>query len=397
MGPPMFEVVELDLSGQWHTPTLGEIAELLVFYDRVDLKAPLMRIYDLLPDDPSDMAFLRTLIEEGRVTLALDQLPLGEVAHELGLIDWIGPTNPEGVRDVFRSAYPTVRPPPSRMRGRSDEVSGKAWINDWERIMARTYDPYQTVEDYPERLIDHAAKRMPLIAEPQFLAAALEAFGDGEPVDMRKALASVRAYGAGFEGRDLVGLKIDGRYGGSQMLEFISQADALLTAVESPSLDTYTGPDFDRWTRRLVAGSAKKAGVREDLDAFRISVAARSSVATAIDTGTRRFQDIEELIEAREPLAKVVRNRPTDQTITEAYFEAVTNQSWINSGLGKVVRFSFFSGLGVVTGALLTPVVGAAVGISLNGLDSFVLDKIIKGNACSTFVNEKLKPFASQA
>lgn len=34
----MFEVVELDLSGQWHTPTLGEIAELLVFYDRVDLK-----------------------------------------------------------------------------------------------------------------------------------------------------------------------------------------------------------------------------------------------------------------------------------------------------------------------------------------------------------------------
>lgn len=181
------------------------------------------------------------------------------------------------------------------------------------------------------------------------------------------------------------------------MLEFLSQADVLLDNVNGhEGVDDCTFPAFDRWTRLLLAGSLRRVGVRDELEAFQTSVLGASSVASTVDRAARSFREIEPLLAAREPLARTVRGRPPDKSLTQAYFAEIQKTSWIRHGPGKAVRFSVIAGAGLATGLLLSPVGGAAVGVAVNALDSFVLDKIIKGNACRSFVEGELRPFVSR-
>lgn len=80
----MFDIVRLDLARQWFTPSLATVAELLVFYDVVSIRAPWGRLDDLVQVPADDMRLFRRLVDDGRIILELDQMPLGEVAYELG-------------------------------------------------------------------------------------------------------------------------------------------------------------------------------------------------------------------------------------------------------------------------------------------------------------------------
>ncbi len=384
----MFEVVELDLSGQWHTPTIGEIAELLVFYDKVSIRAPLARLIDLMPDDLDSMSFLRALVESGRISFFIDQFPLGEIAQELGLLDsgW-GRSEPDQLRERIRRDYPQVRTPPYR---RSND---RPWVAEWERIMARTYDPFQVEKGYPDSLIDRAVQRMATITEPAFLTTALDAFGSDMDAAMHQALTNVQTYETRFEGRDLIGLKIDVSGGGANLLQFLSQSNALIEGFNSGDRDTYSSASFDNWTRRFAVGAAQRLGVREDLDGFRKLVTTQSSVAQVIDAGAKRFRDIEALLEAREPLGAIVRGRAADESITEAYFKEISAKTWANSGNGKIVRVGFWAAVAVGSSFALTPAGGAIVGVVGAAVDGYVVDRIFKGNAGRTFIDDKLKPF----
>lgn len=393
----MFDVVDLNLAGQWHTPSLGELAELLIFYDRVHIRAPLGRIGDLAPKALDDMAYFRELVEGRRIIVTIDQLPLGEVAWELGLFE-----NPlgmrastRGARQRLREAFPPDRPAPLTPRHYADKAYGLAWSAEWERLMEKAWEPVQTQPDYFDSLIANAEAKMKLIAEPGFLGAALEAFGATASPTMQALLSNVRPVRRRFEGHPITGLKAPGVGTSAEMFEFLSQADVLLDTIDGrEGRDAYTSPDFDRWSRQLVAGSLKRVGVREDISAFQTSVLGRSTIAATIDSEARRFRDIAPLLDKREPFAKAVRNRPVDESLVKAYFEEIQNTSWLTHGPGKVVRFSLFT----AAGAALTPITGPgglAAGAALGAIDAFVVDKLIKGNACRAFVEGTLAPFVA--
>jgi hypothetical protein len=152
----MFDQVELNLAGQWYTPTLGEIAELLVFYDRLHLTTPLGRLGDLLPWAVDDLRLFRELVEQNRIRITIDQLPLGEVAWEMGLFQtrFGDRADPSEARERMREAYPQVKPPPGKGMLTDDSPGGRAraeaWQEEWEKIAARSWDRLRTEQGFDQ-------------------------------------------------------------------------------------------------------------------------------------------------------------------------------------------------------------------------------------------------------
>lgn len=391
----MFDVVELNLSGLWHTPTLGELGELLVFYDRVHIRAPLGRLGDLLPADLDDLIFFRELVEARRIIVTIDQLPLGEVAWELGLFEnFLGVrASPRGARARMMDAYPEDLPAPRR---RGDAAAQAAWAAEWERLISKVWESSRNRADYLDGLIANARRKTALIAEPSFLTAALAAFGQGEDPETQAMLRTIEPRQARFEGQPITGFKSPGIYSAAMLLEFLSQADVLLDTVDGQAgRDAYTSPKFDRWSRSLVAGAVERLGVGRDIDAFQTSVLGTSSISGVIDAGERRFRDLAGLLDKREPFAKAVRNQPVDQSLVTSYFKEIENASWFTHGPGKIVRFSVFSAAGLALAPITGPA-GPAAGVALGAIDAFVVDKLVKGNACRAFVDQTLKPFVAK-
>ena len=395
----MFDQVELNLAGQWYTPTLGEIAELLVFYDRVHLIAPLGRLGGLVPWELDDLRLLRELVERNRIHVTIDQLPLGEVAWEMGLFQnpFGDRADPSEARDRMQEAYPQVKTPPSKGMVTIDSVQGRAraaaWQEEWEKIAARSWDRLRTESNYLDAVIANARRKLSLITEPGFLDEAFKSYG-GESASTLAMLANIKPIDLEFEGQAVRGFESPQMGASAALYEFLSQADWMIDTIDChPEHDSYTSADYDRWTQDLVATSLRRAGAREDVNSLQTAILGSSSVAKAIDSGRRRFVEIEPLLEAREPFAKAVRNRKADQSLAEAYFEELNHTSWITHGPGRILRFSAFTGVAVVAGLTLTPLTGAAVGASLNSFDYFVLDRILKSNACRKFVEGPLQTF----
>lgn len=394
----MFDLVRLNLAGQWHTPSLGELAELLVFYDQVEVRAPVARLGELVPRDIDEARFFRELVEQRKITILIDQTPLGEVALEMGLFgDQLGNrVDPNETRLRLREAYRESSPPLTHLVDANAQYA-RAWVGEWDRIMSMAVNPVTRDADYVDKLIANAEHKLALVSDPNFLSTALAAFATEFGRDTRRMLLDMTTREAEFDGRPVVGFNTKWFATSATMLEFLSQADILLDNIDGQEgIDDFTFPAFDRWTGQLIAGSLTRVGVRDELDAFQTSVLGASTIAAAIDRNARSFLDIKQLLVAREPFAKAVRGRPVDTSLTEAYFEEIQKTSWITQGPGKVVRFSLFSGASILSGALLTPIVGTAVGLGLGLLDSFVVDRLVKGNACRSFVEEGLQPFVDK-
>lgn len=393
----VFDVVSFDISRNWHTPTLGELAELLVFYDHVDLRIPVSRLHTLVPYDLPGMAFFRQLVQSRRLRITIDQLPLGEVALDLGLISGrFGPADPAGALERFAQAYPQrIEPPLNLSLLSSMSKADKAtWVGDWDVMIGRCHVLGRGGAAEFDGLLDNARQKMDLISDPAFLSVALRAYGELQSKRMAGLLSAAQVSEIEVFGRTFKRLDADGETS-ADLLEFLSQADMLLDAVQgADKTDNYTVPAVDQWAQAVLRASWDRTPVRADLEGFRTTVTGGSNISTAIDTEIRQFHELEELLDAREPFAKAIRDRAPDASLAQAYFEEVSNKSWINSGPGKLIRFTFFSGAGLAVGAALSPLAGGLVGLGLGALDNFVVDSLLKGNACRTFVEDKLKPFA---
>lgn len=390
----MFDVITLDMARLWHTPSLGELAELLLFYDRVDIRTPYGRLGQLIPRDADNGEVFLRLIDRGKIRVAIDQLPLGEVALELGLMSSaMGAMEAANARARFAAAYPDAVSPPSFMQLSSMDAETRRLLRQWELLMERVERPTSDPA-YLDRVIENACAKLTLIADPAFLPDALAAYTGPQSASMRAAFNNTVTRPVEIEGQPTMALDISGPGAPAKMLAFLSQADALLDSIRSDSRDdAYASPDVDKWTHGFVEQRLRAAGPRQQIEAFQTAVLGGSGVAQAVDANARAFRDVEKLLESREPFARAVRGRPIETSLIQAYFDEIKNVSWFAHGTGKVVRYSAFTGASLAAGALLTPLGGAATGAALGALDYFVIDNLVKGNACRAFVEGPLTTF----
>jgi hypothetical protein len=81
----------------------------------------------------------------------------------------------------------------------------------------------------------------------------------------------------------------------------------------------------------------------------------------------------------------------SDRNLIKDYHLEVTKESFVDKLPAKSVRFSFFTGLGIASDALITGGLGTAVGISAGALDCFYLDKLISGWKPNQFIEQDVK------
>lgn len=389
----MLDLIRLDLARQWFTPSLATVGELLVFYDVVSIRAPWGRLDELVQVAADDMRLFRRLVDDGRIILELDQMPLAEVAYELGLFQ-----NGMNLRSSADEAEQSIRDAfgVSPIAGYNPHLDGgdeaRRFHADWLAVVSKVHNPGLR-PGHARTLVDRAIDRMNMIADPAFIDVALPAYGGASTAGIRQILTDVTPAEFEIGGRQVRGFDAP-RFGASaELLEFLSQADELIDLMSGATRDNFTTPWFEEWTHAVANEAIGRVGIGADIDAFTTSVLGRSGVASAISSGAKRFRDIEELLEKREPFAKAIRGRDDDTSLAKAYFEEIGNVSWLTHGTGRGVRFTAFAAAAAVAGLALTPVAGVAVATGLSAMDYFILDALFKGNRCRTFVEGDVAKF----
>jgi hypothetical protein len=108
------------------------------------------------------------------------------------------------------------------------------------------------------------------------------------------------------------------------------------------------------------------------------------TVAEAVDSGERSFQDFLKLLDKSDRFRSWLKSANPDEGLTREYLKAVTSQDWIQTTKPKTLRY-----LLALAADAVSPVAGFAAGFA----DTFLVEKLLSGWRPSHFVNDRLVPF----
>jgi len=117
------------------------------------------------------------------------------------------------------------------------------------------------------------------------------------------------------------------------------------------------------------------------------------AIAQAINSKRRTFEDLLKVLEKSKKFKVWLKDQKPDKKLIKEYHRAVTEGSWVDDLPVKQIRWSMFTGFGIVLDALAPSGVATAVGLASGLANSFLLDKIIKGWQPNQFVNSELREF----
>lgn len=104
----MFESVKVDIANQWFDLSPGRLAELLVFYDKIELISPAVPLNDLVKELSFEEAkFLSELCRTDRLNLTLNPFPYGEIAIDCGILGGLWSRASEGTRRDHYGSFGT--------------------------------------------------------------------------------------------------------------------------------------------------------------------------------------------------------------------------------------------------------------------------------------------------
>lgn len=114
-------------------------------------------------------------------------------------------------------------------------------------------------------------------------------------------------------------------------------------------------------------------------------------IREAINNKTRSFEDVLPLLDRGKKFKEWLKDKDPDANLVKEYYQAVTASSWIDKLPGKGLRFSMFTGAGIIIDSLLTGGISTAIGIALGLGDTFLLDRILKGWKPNQYIDQLQK------
>jgi hypothetical protein len=117
------------------------------------------------------------------------------------------------------------------------------------------------------------------------------------------------------------------------------------------------------------------------------------SIAQAINSGTRTFEDLRKLLDEAERFKKWVHGQAPEGDLAKAYVEEVTKPSWRTGSVIKNLRFILFNAAQIAAGAAVAGAKGALAGVALAATDSYLLDRLLAGWRPHQFVRGPLEKF----
>ncbi|HXX36248.1 MAG TPA: hypothetical protein VEM15_17400 [Thermodesulfobacteriota bacterium] len=115
------------------------------------------------------------------------------------------------------------------------------------------------------------------------------------------------------------------------------------------------------------------------------------SIREAFNTGKIELETVIKAIFEADKFKDWLCKQDVDTDLVKQYYKEVTKDSLIDHLPAKSIRWSLFTGLGILSDIVITGGLGTIAGLSLSLLDAFILDKLIKGWRPNQFVEEDLE------
>ena len=116
------------------------------------------------------------------------------------------------------------------------------------------------------------------------------------------------------------------------------------------------------------------------------------TIREAVNDGTVRFTDVVKLLDSADKFRHWLQSQPPNTELLQEFYKATVRDTWAEQLPTKSTRWGVFTGLGFAVDALGGGGLGTMTGVALSAVDSFVVDKLIKGWKPHQFVEDSLKP-----
>lgn len=139
----------------------------------------------------------------------------------------------------------------------------------------------------------------------------------------------------------------------------------------------------------------QKTNSQQVIDQFQdIFIPEAKNISDVINSGTKSFHEYLSVYEKGEKFRGWVKQIPYDTNLMKEYYRTVfSNNNWLEKLPAKTIRWVLFTGAGLGVDALGAGGLGTLSGVALGVLDTFILDKIIKGWKPNQFINNDVRPF----
>lgn len=119
-----------------------------------------------------------------------------------------------------------------------------------------------------------------------------------------------------------------------------------------------------------------------------VVISSAKKIREVINSGKKDFDDILPLLDRNKNFKSWIKEQKYDANLIKEYCDAITASSWIDKLPGKAIRFSLFTGAGIVLDICLASGAATITGFALGLGDTFILDKIIKGWKPHQYIDE---------
>lgn len=115
------------------------------------------------------------------------------------------------------------------------------------------------------------------------------------------------------------------------------------------------------------------------------------AIREAVNSGAISFASVVKLLDSADKFRHWIREQPADANLVRAYYQEAIKDSWADRLPAKSVRWSIFTSIGLGIDALGAGGLGStAAGVAIGAVDTFLMDKLIKGWKPHQFVESEL-------
>ena len=370
---------------------IGFIAEALLYYERVNLIVTPDSILALLEN--CEFSDLKDLVDNGSLKLYMRNnhfgtvsrtQPNGKVTYDLANYIF---SNIPMEKIVFQAIYKYT----NKRRGYSNRLTNKfleiiepiEYENDLREKVFEDLDDF----DYVKTAIQIIIKSY----NPNFPA-------NKSLLDYRKEMGHDGwlnfTTNINFENLNKVlpkGIKLDE----SHIINEIQNARADLHFSANLNSELATSAIQEHLVSMKFSNIfSKSEKSREELMNFNKFILNDSfAIREAINSKEKSFNDFLSILHKASKYKDWLSNVEEDKNLIKEYHEAVTQDTWIEKLPAKTVRWSIFTGLGILIDSIGGGSLGTLMGLGLSAGDAFLLDNILKGWKPNIFIKNELKNF----
>lgn len=385
----MFESIAFGRDALTDVTSLGELAECLLFYRHVHAvvdHGSFTRLARICGPET-----LLGLVEDGHLSVTyLENRPAvatrlvdGRKQHGFVLVQAKGKESQNLVPQLFQEL--------TGKEGRGRRLAGRL-LN---RMRTRTYgtedldQSLRAIEDaaYTDRLVPQVLSALGTSHLPPQPTFRVHKEHDAFIVDTNLDFATINA--------EYKLTNPDGSLEAGLVLDLLYEGHAEVAFAASQAAEMAPTPTQSVIAREHIASVVERSGRSLNrISAFELfAIPHNGSVAEAINSGTRSFEDLRVLLGEAARFKAWVSGQDPDGDLARAYVDQVTTITWRTGSSIKNLRFLLFNAAQIAAGAAVGGPGGALAGAALAAADSYLLDRLLTGWRPHQFVRGPLERF----